>query len=157
ITHVALVHCETTTGVVNPLAEIAEVVADAGRRFLVDAMSSFGAMPVDVGDNAIEALAASSNKCLEGVPGLGFVIARVAALEAASPPRSGSLDLAAQWRGLEANGQFRFTPPTHVLLALEEALVAHAREGGITGRAARYRRNHERLVAGMRRLGFREV
>ena len=101
--------------------------------------------------------AASSNKCLEGVPGLAFVIARVAALEAAAEPRSVSLDLAAQWRGLEADGQFRFTPPTQVLLALEKALLEHAREGGIAGRAARYRRNHERLVAGMRRLGFREV
>ena len=157
VTHVVLVHCETTTGVVNPLTEIGEVVAAAGRRFLVDAMSSFGAIAVDVGDHAIEALAASSNKCLEGVPGLAFVIARVAALESAPPPRSVSLDLAAQWRGLGANGQFRFTPPTHVLLALEAALLEHAREGGIAGRADRYRRNHERLIAGMRRLGFREV
>jgi 2-aminoethylphosphonate-pyruvate transaminase len=157
ITHVALVHCETTTGVLNPLGEIAAVVTNAGRRLLVDAMSSFGAVPVAVADHGIDALAASSNKCLEGVPGIGFVVARVASLEAASKPRSVSLDLAAQWRAIEANGQFRFTPPTHVLLALDEALAEHAREGGVAGRAARYRRNHEQLVAGMRRLGFREV
>jgi 2-aminoethylphosphonate-pyruvate transaminase len=156
ITHVAMVHCETTTGVLNPLARVAHAVRAAGRAFLVDAMSSFGAIPIDVHALPIDALVASSNKCLEGVPGVSFVIARLAMLQA-SAGRSLSLDVAAQWRGFETDGQFRFTPPTHVVLALEEALVALDREGGVAGRAARYRASHERLVAGMRELGFREV
>src|SRR5262249_21782852 len=106
MTHVAMVHCETTTGVLNPLAQVAAVVAETGCRLLVDAMSSFGAIPIDVRDGPIDALAASANKCLESVPGIAFVIARLDALQTASHPRSVSLDLAAQWRGLEADGQF---------------------------------------------------
>jgi 2-aminoethylphosphonate-pyruvate transaminase len=157
ITHAAVVHCETTSGVLNPLPAIAKIVHEAGCTLLVDAMSSFGAVPIDVVADHVDALAASSNKCLEGVPGLGFVIARTALLEAAPAARSVSLDLAAQWRGLESDGQFRFTPPTHVVLALHEALIEHQREGGVAGRGARYRANHERLVDGMRRIGFREV
>jgi 2-aminoethylphosphonate-pyruvate transaminase len=156
ITHVALVHCETTSGVLNPLTAIAGVVQAAGRRLLVDAMSSFGGIPLDVHDG-IDALVASSNKCLEGVPGVAFAISQVALLESSAAPRSVSLDLAAQWRGFEHDGQFRFTPPTHVILALEQALYELDREGGVAGRAARYHANHVRLVDGMRRLGFREV
>src|SRR5262249_51868351 len=157
ITHVAVVHCETTTGVLNPIQEIGAVVRRAGAAFLVDAMSSFGAIPIDVERDRIDVLASSSNKCLEGVPGCAFVIAHRDRLRSAAPAHSVALDLAAQWHGFERDGQFRFTPPTHVVLALDRALVELDREGGVAGRAARYRANHERLVSGMRAAGFVEV
>jgi 2-aminoethylphosphonate-pyruvate transaminase len=157
ITHVAVVHCETTTGVLNPIGEIGAVVRAAGCRFLVDAMSSFGAVSIDVVRDGIDALASSSNKCLEGVPGCAFVIARRDLLEGATPNGSVVLDLAAQWRGFERDGQFRFTPPTHVLLALDRALTELEIEGGVAQRAARYHANHERLAAGMRAAGFEEI
>jgi 2-aminoethylphosphonate-pyruvate transaminase len=154
LTHVALVHVETTSGVLNPQAEIGAVVRAAGRTFFVDAMSAFGALPVDFG--TVDLLAASSNKCLEGVPGLAFVLARRAVLsELEGRARTLSLDLFAQWRGLETDGQFRFTPPTQVVLALRQALVELELEGGVAARGARYRENHDRLRAGMEALGFR--
>jgi 2-aminoethylphosphonate-pyruvate transaminase len=157
ITHVALVHCETTTGILNPVREIGEVVARAGRRYFVDAMSSFGAVPLDLAGCGIDYLVSSANKCIEGVPGFGFVLARrTALLETAGYARSLSLDLLAQWRGLEANGQFRFTPPTHALLAFHQALLELEAEGGVEGRARRYGANHQVLVQGMRELGFAE-
>jgi 2-aminoethylphosphonate-pyruvate transaminase len=155
ITHVAIVQCETTSGILNPLDAVAEIVAKHGRRLLVDAMSAFGALPVDAKRIPFDALAASANKCLEGVPGVGFVIAREAALaecEGRSP--SLSLDLHDQWRAMEGNGQWRFTPPTHVLAAFGAALDAHEKEGGVAGRGARYQRNCKILVDGMRALGF---
>jgi len=155
LTHVVLVHVETTTGVLNPLDEVGHVVREHGRTLLVDAMSSFGALPIAFEDAHVEALAASANKCLEGVPGLAFVLARRGTLEAsAERARTLTLDLHAQWRGLEDDGQFRFTPPTQVVLALRQALLEHEREGGVAGRGARYRANHEALRAGMEALGF---
>jgi 2-aminoethylphosphonate-pyruvate transaminase len=157
ITHVAFVHCETTTGVMNPLGSVARAAREAGCAVLVDAMSSFGALPIDVHDDRVDVLVSSANKCLEGVPGVAFAIARESDLRSAASPRSLSLDLAAQWRGFQNDGQFRFTPPTHVILALEQALTELEREGGIAGRGARYRANHERLVAGMSALGFQTV
>ncbi len=156
MTHVAAVHCETTTGVMNPIAAIGAAAHAAGCVFLADAMSSFGAVPIDVAADGIDALAASANKCLEGVPGCAFVVARRALLER-SRGRSLALDVSAQWRGFERDGQFRFTPPTQVILALDRALDELDCEGGVAGRAARYRANHDRLLAGMRRLGFVEV
>jgi len=156
LTHVALVHVETTSGVLNPLEAVGAAVRAAGRTFLVDAMSSFGALPIEFEGAGIDALAASSNKCIEGVPGLAFVIVRRALLESsAGSARSLALDLHAQWRGLETDGQFRFTPPTQVVLALRQALVELEQEGGVVARGARYRANHERLRAGMEALGFR--
>jgi 2-aminoethylphosphonate-pyruvate transaminase len=157
VTHVAAVHCETTTGVLNPIRDIGAIVRAAGCTFLVDAMSSFGAVPIDVVRDGIDALASSSNKCLEGVPGCAFVIARRDLLEGATRSGSVVLDLGAQWRGFERDGQFRFTPPTHVVLALDRALTELELEGGVSGRAERYRANHERLVAGMRVAGFTEI
>lgn len=155
ITHVAVVHCETTSGVLNPLAEVADVTARHGRALLVDSMSAFGALPVDARDIAFQALAASSNKCLEGAPGVGFVIVERKALAAAEGnAHSLSLDLFDQWKALEANGQWRFTPPTHVLAAFHQALAEHAAEGGVEGRGRRYRDNCAELVSGMRALGF---
>ena len=155
ITHVAAVQCETTSGILNPVPEIAAVVAAAGRRLLIDAMSAFGALPLDARQVPFEALAASSNKCLEGVPGMGFVIVRQAALEAAKGNAASlSLDLHDQWQAMEKNGQWRFTPPIHVIVAFDQALREHEAEDGVAGRGARYRENCRILVDGMRAMGF---
>lgn len=157
ITHVAIVHCETTTGIFNPIREIGAVVRRFNRCYFVDAMSSFGAVPLNLADCSIDYLVSSANKCVEGVPGFAFALARREALLATEGfARSLSLDLLAQWKGLEGDGQFRFTPPTHVLLAFHQALLELEREGGVAGRAARYRANYDTLVAGMRELGFEE-
>ena len=155
IGHVAIVQCETTSGVLNSVAEVAAVVAKAGRRLLVDAMSAFGALPLDAREIDFDVLAASSNKCLEGVPGLGFVICRKEALDACmgnSP--SLSLDLFDQFQALEKTGQWRFTPPVHCIVAFDQAIQEHEAEGGVAGRGGRYRNNCQILVEGMRKLGF---
>jgi 2-aminoethylphosphonate-pyruvate transaminase len=157
ITNVAVVHCETTTGIINPVREIGAIVNKAGLRFFVDAMSSFGAIPLNLADCHIDYLVSSANKCIEGVPGFSFaLVRREALLETEGYARSVGLDLLAQWKGLEANGQFRFTPPTHALLAFAQALAELQEEGGVTGRAARYKHNYDTLVAGMREMGFEE-
>lgn len=155
ISHVAVVHCETTSGILNPLAEIAEVVAGAGRRLLIDSMSAFGALPLSARELAFDAVVASSNKCLEGVPGLGFCLARKEALQQSKGnAHSLVLDLYDQWSALEKNGQWRFTPPTHAIIAFDRALEEFLAEGGVEGRGGRYRENCDLLVAGMRALGF---
>jgi 2-aminoethylphosphonate-pyruvate transaminase len=155
ITHVAVIHCETTSGILNPLHEIAQAVAHAGRSLLIDAMSAFGAIPVDAAQVPFDALAASSNKCIEGVPGVGFVIVRQSVLEAAKGNAHAlSLDLQDQWSSMEKNGQWRFTPPTHVIVAFHQALLEHEAEGGVAGRGKRYRDNGRILIDGMRKLGF---
>ena len=152
---VSVVHCETTTGILNPVEAIGEVVREADCFYFVDAMSSLGAIPIDPEAAGIDFLVTSANKCLEGVPGFSVVIARREALHAAEgSARTLSLDLHAQWRGLESNGQFCFTPPTHAIAALAQALVELEAEGGVCGRAARYRANHSLLMDGMRQLGF---
>jgi 2-aminoethylphosphonate-pyruvate transaminase len=154
-THVAVVHCETTTGILNPIEEIGAAVGKAGAAYIVDAMSSFGAIPIDLAAAHADFLISSANKCIEGVPGFGFILARRAPLMAAKGhARTLSLDLYAQWAGLEGDGQFRFTPPTHALLAFHQALLELELEGGVAGRAARYRRNHDVLVKGMADMGF---
>lgn len=155
ITHVIAIHCETSSGILNPVAEIAEAVASRGRKLLVDSMSAFGAVDLDVNRIPYEAMVSSANKCIEGVPGFGFVIARKSALEAArGNAHSLSLDVHAQWAAMVRTGQWRFTPPTHVVAAFMEALRLHAAEGGVAGRGARYARNRDVMVAGMRDLGF---
>ncbi len=155
VSHVVVVHCETTSGVLNPVEEIAAVVARHRRRLLIDAMSAFGALPLDARRVPFDAVVASANKCLEGVPGMGFAIVRREALEEArGQAPSLSLDLHDQWTAMEKNGQWRFTPPTHVIAALDRALEQHASEGGVAGRGARYRRNCELLVSGLRAMGF---
>lgn len=156
ITHVAVVHCETGTGILNPLAEISQVVAQAGRSLIVDAMSTFGALPIDARSLAFDALIAASGKCLEGVPGMGFVIARRSALAAsAGQCHSLALDLHDQWAYMEKTAQWRFTPPTHVVVALAEALQQLQEEGGQAARGARYGANCQRLLQGMAGLGLR--
>ena len=155
ITHVLAIHCETSSGILNPVLEIAEAVKAKGRKLLVDSMSAFGAVPLDVNDIDYEAMVSSANKCIEGVPGLGFVIARKSALEAAKGnSHSLSLHVHAQWAAMEKTGQWRFTPPTHVVAAFLEALKMHEAEGGVAGRGARYTKNRDVMVAGMRELGF---
>ena len=155
ITHVVAIHCETSSGILNPVAEIAEAVNSRGRSLLVDSMSAFGAVELDVNRIRYDAMVSSANKCIEGVPGFGFVIARKSALEAAKGnAHSLSLDVHAQWQGLVKTGQWRFTPPTHVVAAFLEALRLHAEEGGVPARGARYMRNRDVMVEGMRKLGF---
>ena len=155
ITHVAAIHCETTSGILNPIHEIAAVTARHGRSLMIDAMSAFGAIALDAREVPFDAVVASSNKCFEGVPGVGFAVIREEALAAAKGnAHSLSLDLHDQWRAMEGNGQWRFTPPTHVLAAFDRALDEHAAEGGVAGRGARYARNCRVLVDGMRGFGF---
>ena len=155
ITHVAVVQCETTSGVLNPVAEIAAVVARHGRRLLVDAMSGFGAIDIDATEIAFDAVVASSNKCLEGAPGMGFCLARKSALAACQGNAvSLSLDLHDQWVAMEKTGQWRFTPPVHCILALDQAITEFLDEGGVAGRGGRYRENCRILVDGLRAMGF---
>jgi 2-aminoethylphosphonate-pyruvate transaminase len=156
ITHVAQVHCETGTGILNPLPEIAAIVANHGRGLIIDAMSSYGALPIDARNMRFDALIAASGKCLEGVPGMGFVIARRAALErSAGNSSSLAMDLLDQWQYLQKTGQWRFTPPTHVLAALRAAIDQYHAQGGAPARLARYAENCAVLVSGMRALGFK--
>jgi 2-aminoethylphosphonate-pyruvate transaminase len=154
---VAATHCETTTGIMNPIEAIGLLVKQSGAKYFVDAMSSFGAVPINLAQCHIDYLVSSANKCIEGVPGFSFVLAKISSLkETDGYARSLSFDLLDQYLGLEKNGQFRFTPPTHVLLAFHQALVELEAEGGVAGRAKRYRRNYELLTAGMREMGFKE-
>ena len=156
VTHVVCVHCETTTGILNPIEDLGGVAKLHGKTFIVDAMSSFGGMPIDFEACGIDFLVSSANKCIEGVPGFSFVFARRELLFASEGwARSLSLDLLAQLKAFEKNGQFRHTPPTHVILAFDQALRELEAEGGVAARAARYRRNHETLMEGMTTMGFR--
>ena len=141
ISHVVMVYCETTSGILNPIEKISEVVARHGRGLLIDAMSAFGALPLSARQIEFDAVVASSNKCLEGAPGIGFCIARKAAMEKTkgnSP--SLSLDLYDQWQAMMKTRQWRFTPPTHVLLAFDQALNEFDQEGGVQGRGGRYKK-----------------
>jgi len=156
ITHVAVVHCETTTGMLNPIKDIGALVKEYGKTYIVDAMSSFGGIPIDMNEIRADYLISSANKCIQGVPGFGFVIAvkdKIARI--GGNARSHSLDLYDQWRVMEAkNGKWRFTSPTHVVRAFHTALQELEDEGGVAKRFQRYTSNHKRLVAGMEDLGF---
>jgi len=158
ITHVFAVHCETTSGILNPLEDVARLVAGHRRRLLVDSMSAFGALEIDARKVPYDALAASSNKCLEGVPGLGFVVCRKTALAGCKGNATTLvLDLFDQAEGFARTGQYRFTPPIHVIVALGKAIEEHAAEGGVAGRGKRYRDNARVLIDGMRAMGFRTL
>ncbi|KAB0661424.1 2-aminoethylphosphonate--pyruvate transaminase [Burkholderia diffusa] len=155
VTHVALVHLETSAGILNPLDAIAVACRRHGKRLIVDAMSSFGALPIALADSGIDALISASGKCLEGVPGMGFAIVRRDVLDASegnSP--SLALDLHDQHAYLRKTGQWRFTPPTHVIAALRAALDQYLAEGGQPARGARYAENCRTLIESMRALGF---
>jgi len=155
ITHVLVVHCETTSGILNPLQAIAGIVASHQRHLVIDAMSAFGAIALSAREVQFDALMASSNKCLEGVPGLGFAIVRRTALETCKGnAHSLSLDLYDQWVTMEQSGQWRFTPPTHVIFAFDKALEQFLIAGGVPARFARYNNNRKILVDGLRQMGF---
>jgi 2-aminoethylphosphonate-pyruvate transaminase len=158
ISHVWLIHCETTSGIVNPLAELGRAIKARNRVFMVDAMSSFGALDINMVRDGIDVLVSSSNKCIEGIPGFSYVIAKKEMIIASEgQSHSVVLDLYEQWKGLEANGQFRFTPPTHSLVAFRQALRELDQEGGVAARGERYRRNAQVLLKGMAEIGIRPL
>lgn len=157
VTHVAVVHGETTTGMLNSIEEIGPIVKEAGRHLIVDAMSTFGGVPIDITQLPADLIVSSANKCVQGVPGFGFIVARRSYLEQCEGlARSLSLDLYDQWKTMEQNqGKWRFTSPTHTVRAFYQALEELGEEGGVAKRHQRYRENQRRLVAGMEKLGFR--
>jgi 2-aminoethylphosphonate-pyruvate transaminase len=156
-THLVIVHCETTTGILNPIESFGVLSKKYGVQYIVDSMSAFGAVPVDLAVCNIDFLISSSNKCIEGVPGFSFILAKTAALISCKGQADTLvLDLYAQWQGLETDGQFRFTPPIHSLLAFNQALNELKEEGGVEGRAIRYHANFSVLKDGMAELGFTE-
>ena len=159
ITHVAMVHCETTTGMLNPVEAVGELVCRHGRVFILDAMSSFGGIPMSMESTGAQYLISSANKCVQGVPGFGFVVADRATLEATKGrARSHSLDLFDQWREMETKGgKWRFTSPTHVVSAFAQALDELEAEGGVEARHTRYVANQRTMVEGMREIGFRTL
>lgn len=155
ITHLWVIHCETTSGIVNPIQAIAKAAKDRGKVVMVDAMSSFGALPLPMVEWNIDVMVSSSNKCIEGVPGFSYALCKCDLLTASKgQSHSVVLDLYEQWTGLEKTGQFRFTPPTHALVAFHQALKEHAQQGGVAARGARYRRNAQVLIEQMRAMGF---
>ncbi len=156
ITHIVLIHCETGAGVLNPLQVVADMCAEFNKGLIVDAMSSFAAIEIDARKTRFDALIAASGKCLEGVPGMGFVFIRKAVLDGcAGQSQSLAMDLHDQYVYMEKTGQWRFTPPTHVVVALAEAISQFEAEGGQPARLARYTNNYETLVRGMTALGFK--
>ncbi|HGX3399776.1 2-aminoethylphosphonate--pyruvate transaminase [Acinetobacter nosocomialis] len=159
ISHVACVHCETTTGILNPIQDIGRLVKAAGKIWIVDAMSSFGGVPMDIAELEIDFLISSANKCIQGVPGFGFILAKCDCLEACKGlARSVSLDLYDQWNTMEQyNGKWRFTSPTHVVRAFYQALLELEAEGGVAARYQRYLQNQQTLSQGMQQLGFELV
>ncbi|WP_250658188.1 2-aminoethylphosphonate--pyruvate transaminase [Alkalimarinus coralli] len=155
ITTVAIVHCETSSGILNPLEAVAKEVFESGCKLIIDSMSAFGALPIDADTLPFDALISSANKCFEGVPGFGFSIIKKSVLEQCSGnAHSLSMDLYDQWQYMEKTGQWRYTPPTHTVAAFSQAMKEHADEGGVSGRLARYTRNRDLLVSGMREIGF---
>ena len=159
VTHLSMVHSETTTGLLNPIEEVAEVLKGRNITFIVDAMSSFGGIPIDIRKLDIDFLVSSANKCIQGVPGFGFILAKREKLMATKGnARSLSLDIYAQWETMEkGGGKWRFTSPTHVVRAFYQAMQELEQEGGIAARYARYKQNHRTLVDGMRALGFQTL
>lgn len=156
ITHVSMVHSETTSGILNDIASVAKVVKGAGKTFIVDAMSSFGGVDIPVGDLEIDFIISSANKCIQGVPGFSFIICnREKLMESKGKARSLSLDLYDQWETMNKDGKWRFTSPTHVVLAFAQALKEMEEEGGIVARAKRYEENNRLLIQKMAEMGIR--
>ncbi len=157
-THVFVVYCETTSGILNPIQDIAELVEKKNLSLFIDAMSAFGALPLSSKKIKFDAVAASSNKCLEGVPGVGFIIVKNDIIKNAQGNcHSLSLDLHDQWQSMEKNKQWRFTPPTHVLAAFNQAIKEHERDGGILGRHKKYSNNCRIICEGMKNIGFKQL
>lgn len=158
ITHIFTVHCETTSGVLNPVHEIGALAKKYNKVYLIDSMSAFGALPLDGNTAYADAVAASSNKCIEGVPGLGFVLCRKSTLSNLKGNATTLvLDLYDQAANFEKTGQYRFTPPIHVIVSFHQALMEFFAEGGQTGRGGRYTSNCKVLIDGMRAMGFKTL
>ena len=158
LTHVFTVYCETTSGILNPIEDIAKLVESKKLSLFIDAMSAFGALPLSAKNVSFDAVAASSNKCLEGVPGVGFILVKNNVIQnAKGNSHSLSLDLYDQWQAMEKNKQWRFTPPTHVLAAFNQAIKEHEKEGGVQGRYNRYKNNCNIICNGMKELGFEQL
>lgn len=156
ITHVAMVHSETTTGILNDIASVCRVVKAAGRTMIVDAMSSFAGVEIPVEELGIDFIVSSANKCIQGVPGFSFIVcSRKKLQESAGKARSLSLDLYGQWETMEKDGKWRFTSPTHTVLAFAQALKELEEEGGIPARSRRYYDNNRLLIGKMKELGIR--
>ncbi len=156
ITHVSMVHCETTSGILNDIEAVAKAVKALGRVFIVDAMSSFGGIDIEVERLGIDFIISSANKCIQGVPGFSFIICKKSELEKCEGNTvSLSLDLYDQWKGMEKDGKWRFTSPTHVVLAFAKALEELEAEGGVKARFTRYSENNRLLIEKMTSLGFR--
>jgi len=155
IKFVGMIHHETSTGQLNNISEIGNFLNDKNITFIVDSMSAFGAVDFDINDSKVDFLVSSANKCIEGVPGFAFVICNKEKLKKSTYATSLSLDLLDQWNNLEKSGQFRFTPPTHTILAFHKALIEYEEEGGLEARMNRYKENHNHLHNGMILLGFK--
>lgn len=157
ITHVAMVHCETTTGILNPLEAVMDVIKRNHRVAIIDAMSSFGGIPIAVEELQIDFIISSANKCIQGVPGFSFILCkRDELMKCKGRARSLSLDLYDQWETMEQDsGKWRFTSPTHVVHAFKQALEELAEEGGVEARHERYRINQQIIVEGMAQAGFK--
>lgn len=156
ITHAAMVHCETTSGILNDISSVAEAVKSLGRTFIVDAMSSFGGVDIPVGELGIDFIISSANKCIQGVPGFSFIICRRSALDKCEGNAGSlSLDLHDQWKGMDKDGKWRFTSPTHVVLAFAKAMEELAEEGGVSARNNRYSENNRLLIGKMNDMGFK--
>ena len=158
LTHVFAVYCETTSGIINPIQEIADLIKKKNLSLFVDAMSAFGALPFSSKNIKFDAVAASSNKCLEGVPGVGFILVKNNVIEnSKGNSHSLSLDLYDQWQAMKKNKQWRFTPPTHVLAAFYQAIKEHKKQGGVEGRYQRYSNNCKIICDGMKEIGFEQL
>jgi len=156
ISHLALIHCETSSGILNPLNEIALLCKKYKTKLIVDAMSSFGGININIQKNNIDALISSANKCLEGIPGFSFsIIKKNSLLQSKGNANSLTLDLFDQWTGFLKNNQWRFTPPTHSIIALSSALEQLKKEGGVNSRNKRYKNNYLTLINGMKKMGFK--
>lgn len=155
ITHVSMVHSETTSGILNDIEAVAKAVKARNRTMIVDAMSSFGGVDIPVGEWGIDFIISSANKCIQGVPGFSFVIAdREKLIASKGKARSLSLDLYDQWETMNKDGKWRFTSPTHVVLAFSQALKEMEEEGGIPARSRRYTENNKLLIQKMAELGI---
>ena len=155
ITHIIMVHCETTTGILNPLEMVAELAKAYDKTLIIDAMSSFGGIEIDVGELGVDYLISSANKCIQGVPGFGFVIAKLTHLQTCKGnAHSLSLDLYDQWQVMDVDGKWRYTSPTHVVAAFSQAIDELLAEGGIEARHERYRKNNQLLRERLEKVGI---
>lgn len=156
ITHVVMVHCETTTGILNDIEMVGKLCSKYGKHFLVDTMSSFGGIEIPMKDYHIDVLVSSANKCIQGVPGFSFVIAHLPLLKSCEGQASTlSLDLYDQWKTMDKDGKWRFTSPTHTVLAFSKALDELHAEGGIPKRNKRYLENNTLLINNLDSIGFK--